>query len=98
MSHFTLNLIDHSTAEAIRRTVRKEAAREDLDRSTVGIFRPIEYDVATGRARCRECGERIPKGERCVAFQLDLYIKRTGKWGNLVRAYVHVKCEQEGAP
>lgn len=27
---------------------------------------PPELRIATGRARCRVCGERIAKGEQCV--------------------------------
>lgn len=92
-----ITLLEPAAAAAVRRWVRRERARAELDEASVGIFGPVRYVEATGRARCRECGQRITRGERCVTFQLDLYLKRFGRWGHAVDAYIHVKCpDQEG--
>lgn len=85
-----LTLIEPRTAAGVRKAIRKESAKADLDASQFGVGRPIEFDTASGLSRCRECGERIPAGDRCVAFPLDLYGKRfEGRWGHAVRAYIH---------
>lgn len=54
-----------------------------------GVFAPIETTTGSGRARCRECGVRIEKDEPCVAFRLDLYQARFGRWGHETDAWIH---------
>lgn len=96
----TFNLIESEVADAIRRAVRRRPIDGDLrliGTVETGVFQPIKYFVATGRSRCRACGEKIPQHQVCVAFELDLYVKRFGKWGHLVTAYLHTNCEKEEA-
>lgn len=54
---------------------------------------PIRYVEASGRARCRECGEPIAKGERAVVFGFDARAtsETSSSWGRLAAAYVHAE-------
>ncbi len=49
------------------------------------FYLPISLsEGVSGRARCRECGERIGKGEKAVAFGFA-----PGRTGHLGTAFIH---------
>jgi hypothetical protein len=53
------------------------------------IWLPIEIVTATGRARCRACGEPIRKGRKAIRFGFQLNPK-----ARTIPAYIHPDCEQ----
>lgn len=57
-----------------------------------GLGRPTVRQAATGLAKCRVCGEKIAKGEECVAGDFDFY----GNPKQPTRCYVHLSCPPEG--
>lgn len=85
--------LDHGVCDTIRDALAEHHPAYDEHLSESGIFGPIELVTRdNGRARCRECGEKIPAGEKAIAFWLDWYIRRFGRWGHAVRAYIHPRC------
>jgi hypothetical protein len=73
----------HSRGEVIAPTRLDETGRYWL---------PIEHVEATGRARCRLCGELIGKGEECVRFELALSSRGAAP---TTTAYLHSVCRSQ---
>jgi hypothetical protein len=88
-----MRLLDPEICSLVRAVEREagELSHSTDDRlTTAGVFGPIERQTRpNGRARCRECGERIEEGAEAVRFQLDWYVNRFDRWGHAVPAYVH---------
>lgn len=60
---------------------------------------PIGIVSASGRSRCRECGEPIEKDADAIVFGFDAYAREDlgGSWAKLARAYIHLteaECER----
>jgi hypothetical protein len=55
-------------------------------------WQPIELTQASGRARCRLCGELIGKGEVCVRFELALSSRGAAP---TTTAYLHSVCRSQ---
>lgn len=59
---------------------------------------PIRVVEATGKARCRACGEQLAQGEPVVVFGFDSRaepdLPAPGAWGRLQRAYLHREEQQ----
>lgn len=95
--------VTHEEAELIRRCAylsggagaeQKQEAAAVLDNNG-RFWQPIEYAVASGRAKCRECDNKIGRDESCVAFGFDPYGGQDS-WGRGVqRAYIHTSCDKE---
>lgn len=52
--------------------------------------RPVVPHIATGRAKCRVCGQKIAKGEECNRFALDNL--GLGNSATAIPAYMHKVC------
>ena len=53
----------------------------------------LTYAIASGRARCRACGEKINRGDRCLSFVHDF--AGSGSWTG-VQCYMHENtCEKD---
>jgi hypothetical protein len=51
-----------------------KSIREALPKQSWLIeYGTLEFVVATGRAKCRACGKKIAKGERCLRFAWDFH-------------------------
>lgn len=85
----TMRLVEPDAIDLVRSYARGEMTDADQARLAAegGIFLPVEVVTASGRARCRRCGEPIPKGSDTLSFQLDLYLRKFGLWGHAVTAY-----------
>jgi hypothetical protein len=65
------------------------------------IFLPSDGEIrlveASGRSRCRECGERIEKGASAILFGFDPRAEydSPSSWGRLAAAYLHAdECQE----
>ena len=70
MKNFKL-MQDHDVQD-IRAVARKAGGGRIDEPAKVNILGCIQKVVATGRARCRGCGEKILKGEPALKFGFDL--------------------------
>lgn len=60
--------------------------RAEMKPQTPRIWGPISNDIATGRASCRACGQKIEQDTRVISFGFDAIGDR------VVRAYIHAVC------
>ena len=98
-----LELISHDECEYARRNVARIAEETGegwekrlgaLSFSRDGLG-DVEIVDGTGRARCRQCGERIRKGERAIKGYYDF--NGCGSW-TAVTVQIHLHdCNGKGA-
>lgn len=84
------NTIGHDEAEVARATARDGLYGEFVYPSR--LWMPIEYTEASGRAKCRLCGELIAKGVKCISFMFDPH-GGMDRFGRTHKAYLHIDCE-----
>lgn len=77
--------------------IRKDVLRVARDYPDQQCFssRPVEYGTityrpATGRAKCRVCGETIAKGERAIHFYWDF---ASGGSYTCTPVWIHAACD-----
>lgn len=83
-----VRLIEAREAELIRDLTEGDATAGELLEAGGRIWLPIGIERATGKARCRECGGKIPKDTDCIAFHVDWYAA-AGTWGKLAKGHLH---------
>lgn len=75
---------------AFRRVALEDAAdirahAGKVDGGRCSPYQPVTEHTATGRSRCRACGQKIKKGDRALEFSLDT---GGGSW-TAISAFVH---------
>jgi len=84
--------------------IRQWAADDDVPLGpwSVRLWRPhdrgpIRLVEASGRARCRACGELIEKGAEAILFGFDALAPAASR-GGIGDAYLHPTCPEKEAP
>lgn len=67
-----------------------------IDVWTIDESPAIERYTATGRAKCRLCGEKIAKGEQCIRFFFSLTDGTYNAW-TAIEGKAHTGCYEEQA-
>lgn len=93
-----MKLMRPSTA----RDYQQHVAKRVPDPQTVPLKKwmfhdgPFEYGggivLASGRATCWGCGQRIKKGERCIMAVHDFSPSQSGSYAS-TECYIHLNCE-----
>jgi len=94
-----MRLLSQHDADSIRRHVPENAAPgfSTLSSPSVAQYGPLEVVAASGRARCRCCGEKIKKDEAVIRATCAFDTARAaGSFASQV-AYLHRACAGKAA-